>query len=113
MNYYIADLHFGHVNILNFQSSNRSYSSIEEMDQDLIRNWNDVVSEDDDVYILGDFGFKSRYDWKTYVDQLKGRKHLIIGNHDEKYVRQDKYRNLFDEVCHIKRIYDHPYDCIW
>lgn len=112
MNYYIADLHFGHANILNFESSNRPYSCVEDMDLDLIKSWNAVVDWDDDVYILGDFCFKSRNHWKTYISQLNGRKHLIIGNHDEKYIRQEEYRDLFDSVCHIKRIYDQPYDIV-
>jgi calcineurin-like phosphoesterase family protein len=51
-NFYIADLHFGHWNIVRYD--NRPFESIEEMDNALIRNWNNVVSDEDTVYILGD-----------------------------------------------------------
>ena len=40
----------------------RPFSSIEEMDRILIENWNNKVNEEDDVYILGDFSYKSKID---------------------------------------------------
>ena len=52
MNYYIADLHFSHKNIVRFD--NRPYDTIEQMNNDLIKRWNDVVTDRDDVYVLGD-----------------------------------------------------------
>ena len=62
MNYYIADLHLGHNNIR--RMSNRPFTTIEEMDKTIIRNWNSRVSDNDDVYILGDFNAdKLRYAW--------------------------------------------------
>ena len=51
-NFYIADLHFGHKNIIRYD--NRQFASVDEMDNTLIKNWNSVVSNDDTVYILGD-----------------------------------------------------------
>ncbi len=56
MNYYIADTHFGHNNILRL--SNRPFNTIEEMDRTIIVNWNSRVTDRDDVYILGDFSYK-------------------------------------------------------
>lgn len=45
MNYYIADIHFGHDNI-------RKYSRrLEEMDKTIIENWNNKISNKDDIYI--------------------------------------------------------------
>ena len=52
MNYFIADLHFGHQNALAFDA--RPFKTIEEHDQMIVDNWNDVVGIDDDVFILGD-----------------------------------------------------------
>lgn len=69
MNYYIADMHFGHDNIRRL--SNRPFKTIEEMDRTIIDNWNSRVSDNDDVYILGDFLDKM-------VDYLK--KALIYGH---------------------------------
>lgn len=52
MNYFISDLHFGHKNCLSFD--NRPFKSIEENDETIIKNWNNTVKIDDDIYLLGD-----------------------------------------------------------
>ena len=57
MNYYIADLHLGHENIIRLQG--RPFESVEEMDEALVRNWNATVKGCDTVYIAGDLIYKS------------------------------------------------------
>ena len=52
MIYYIADMHFGHTNVLRFD--NRPFSDTAQMDDTLIQNWNERVADDDTIYILGD-----------------------------------------------------------
>lgn len=56
MNYYIADTHFGHKNILKL--CNRPFESIEQMNTHIIQNWNNKVKNSDHVYIVGDMFFK-------------------------------------------------------
>lgn len=80
MNFFTADLHFGHANIIKY--CQRPFTSVEEMDRTLIANWNAKVGADDDVWILGDFTMRSAEHAKGYLRQLAGRKHLILGNHD-------------------------------
>lgn len=75
--FYIADTHFGHEAVI--RMCNRPFSSIDEMDAALITNWNSVVSSEDEVFILGDLIFKSKHTPHHYLDQLKGKKHLILG----------------------------------
>ena len=114
MNYYIADTHFGHENIIRLDS--RPFKNANEMDYALIELWNSRVSDNDDVYIIGDFAFRNTKPEEWYLEQLKGRKHLIIGNHDEKlcnnekavkhFVSVDKMLQLTDDVnqlclCHF------------
>ena len=53
--YFIADLHFGHKNILGFDK--RPWINIEDHDVALIKNWNEAVGYEDDVYILGDISW--------------------------------------------------------
>ena len=53
MNYYIADTHFGHRNIINLDG--RPFHDITEMKLALIARWNKRVTSEDTVFILGDF----------------------------------------------------------
>lgn len=80
MVYFTADLHFYHKNIIT--ATNRPFSNEDEMNRVLIQNWNDKVSFDDDVYILGDFTMKGPALAASVLYGLKGKKHLIRGNHD-------------------------------
>ena len=82
MNYYISDLHLGHYNIIRL--CNRPFNTADEMDETIINNWNNVVRDEDDVYILGDFCFRNAHPAEYYLKQLNGKKHLIFGNHDMK-----------------------------
>ena len=80
--YFTSDTHFGHENIIKW--CRRPYSSVEEMNEKLIENWNSVVGPDDIVFHLGDFAFGGSGLWKEVLSRLNGKKYLIIGNHDEK-----------------------------
>lgn len=79
MIFFTSDSQFGHENVIGF--SNRPFSSIEEMDEELIKRWNERVHGNDTVYIVGDLFFKSKNE-EEILRRLKGKKHLIIGNHD-------------------------------
>ena len=85
--FFTADLHLGHYNIIRY--CNRPFSSVYEMDEAIIENWNDVVSPRDSVYILGDFSFRTStiYDVDKYFSRLAGNKFLILGNHDKGHVK--------------------------
>lgn len=76
----IADTHFGHKRVLEFEPEKRPFSTIEEHDEALVARWNAVVSKKDTVIHLGDvcFGRKSF----EILPRLNGIKKLIAGNHD-------------------------------
>lgn len=80
MIYYTSDLHLGNSNIIKYE--NRPWQTVEEMDVALIDNWNEVVGQNDEVYVLGDFCFKGASKAIQYLDNLNGKIHLIRGNHD-------------------------------
>lgn len=105
MNYYISDLHLGHKNILKI--SKRPFSNIEDMEQEIIKNWNKKINDKDDVYILGDIAYRHNIDsLYNILKQLKGNKHLIIGNHDIKTLRNNKIKNFFKSISYYKEIKD-------
>lgn len=101
--FYIADTHFGHSNIINFD--NRPFFSVEEMDRELINNWNSVVTNEDTVMILGDFCWGLEDDWIKILDQLNGVKQLIKGNHNLKSMSK-ALRSKFQDVKDYKEIKD-------
>lgn len=85
--FFTADTHFGHKNVI--AMCNRPFSSVEEMDEALIRNWNKKVRPFDTVYHLGDFKLRAGASIRKYLDRLHGKVHLIRGNHDHKAGKLD------------------------
>lgn len=84
--FFTSDTHFGHKNILEF--CNRPFSSVEEMNEKLIENWNSVVGKNDYVFHLGDFAFGGSQLWNSVLDRLNGNIFLILGNHEMKNLHQ-------------------------
>lgn len=98
----ISDCHFFHGNIIKY--CNRPYSSISEMNEQLIINWNSIVKETDEIFILGDFAFNSIpvHLSETILSQLKGIKHLIRGNHDRKELSKSIYFKSTSDILEVK-----------
>lgn len=103
MVYYISDTHFGHKGVINFDK--RPFSDINEMEAILIANWNNKVTNQDIVYILGDFCFEKESEWLRLLNQLKGKKVLIKGNHDLKNM-SSSLKNKFQDIKDYKEIDD-------
>jgi len=79
MIFFTSDHHFSHANVIKY--CNRPFSSVEEMNEELVKRWNEAVKPEDTVYYLGDFAL-SQTAVTTYLPRLNGEKHLIAGNHD-------------------------------
>lgn len=78
-----SDTHFFHKNILKYCKNTRPFSSVEEMNEALITNWNSLVKKDDIVYHLGDFGFAPASQLVEIIKRLNGTIYFVPGNHDE------------------------------
>ena len=98
--FFISDTHFSHYNIMKY--SDRPFKDTNEMDETMIKNWNNIVPKDGIVFHLGDFAWKEVSKWKDIRSQLNGSIHLIYGNHDERLLKQIK--DLFEEVTNYKEI---------
>ena len=108
MKYYISDMHFFHKNVTkegnNFD--NRPFNSFAEMHQYMKEKWNSKITNGDTVYILGDIAMRgTNEELIALVAQLKGRKVLIKGNHDD--VSDMRYKNIFEEIYDYKEITDY------
>jgi len=95
MIYFTADLHFYHKNIIKHAS--RPFQNVEAMNKKIMDNWNDTISFDDDIYILGDVTLKGSQSFDETIFQLKGKKYLIYGNHD-KFMEESLEDNIFTWV---------------
>ena len=98
----ISDTHFFHANILKFTDDEGNlirgsrFSSVEEMNQCMLDNWNSVVKPGDKVYHLGDVFMGDKDEFVKYWSKLNGKKNLIVGNHDDiKWMAQ---KELFSKI---------------
>lgn len=104
----ISDLHLGHKSM----ALHRGFSSVEEHDETIVRNWNNVVGKRDLVKILGDITMEKATHYPM-LDLLNGRKQVVGGNHDKathmrellKYVDSvvgmERYKGCFLTHCPI------------
>ena len=95
----VSDTHFGHAGVCRFTEADgvtkiRPWTDPDEMDEEMVRRWNDVVRPNDKVYHLGDVVI-NRKSLKTMA-RLNGDKVLIRGNHD--IFRDEEYREYFREL---------------
>lgn len=104
MNLYISDLHFGHANAVLFD--HRPFGDVDEMDRVMIKWWNARVSPDDNVYILGDFCYRNSNPAEWYLRQLRGHKHLVIGNHDGATLANETAMAYFETVEKMMHVTD-------
>lgn len=105
-NFYIADLHIGHDNLLkNGRLHERPFETMEEMTDTIRDNWNSVVTNADTVYLLGDVSYRADPAFVAeYLSSLEGKLVLIRGNHDN--FRDRRLISQFAEICDYKEITD-------
>jgi calcineurin-like phosphoesterase family protein len=75
--FFTADTHFEHNRIL--LHAKRPWTTVDEMNEALMKKWNQKVKRQDTVYIVGDFAWKNH---NYYIAKLNGKKILILGSHD-------------------------------
>ena len=102
--YYTADLHLGHEKIIPY--CNRPFSSVEEMDQKILENWQKTVKHDSDiVWVLGDISIDGSFKHALkLMSTFRGRKRLIMGNHDRCFIGHSewvRHLKLYQEVFEV------------
>ena len=95
----VSDTHFGHAGVCRFMGPDgfaklRPWDDPEEMDEFMVKAWNERVRPNDKVYHLGDVVINRRC--LPTLARLNGDKVLIRGNHD--IFRDDEYRRYFREL---------------
>jgi len=95
----VSDTHFGHFGVCKFTRNDgvtklRPWDSPEEMDEEMVKRWNETVRPNDKVYHLGDVVINRKA--LKIMHRLNGDKVLIRGNHD--IFRDEEYREHFREL---------------
>ena len=94
-----SDTHFGHTGVCRFTRNDgvtklRPWTDPDEMDEEMVKRWNETVRPNDKVYHLGDVVINRKS--LSTLHRLNGDKVLIRGNHD--IFRDDEYRRYFREL---------------
>lgn len=116
MNFYSSDFHIRHKNM----AIHRGFSSLEEMEDKIVENFNSIISRRDVLYHLGDFWWTNDMAAiKQFIKRLNFKKLIFLkGNHDKpliRYMKQTRdsrleiYSDLFlrDGDCHF-HLYHNP-----
>jgi calcineurin-like phosphoesterase family protein len=95
----VSDTHFGHAGVCRFTRNDgvtklRPWDNPDEMDEEMVKRWNETVKPTDKVYHLGDVVINRKA--LSIMHRLNGDKVLIRGNHD--IFRDDEYRLHFREL---------------
>jgi len=106
MYWFTADEHYGHEKIIKY--CNRPFSSVEQMDEQLIWNFNSVVQPQDVTIHAGDFCWLNKKEdvYKKYIRRLQGTHILLVGSHDHwqpksaKYIWRKRIDGNLVVVCH-------------
>ena len=93
--FFTSDTHIGHENILKY--CKRPYRNTDEMNENLIHNWNKVVRDKDIVFHLGDVSFCDIDITESILQQLKGKIYLVYGNHDNPAIF-NRLKNRFEAM---------------
>ena len=94
-----GDTHLNHFNIIRY--TNRPFTTVHEMNETIIANWNHLVQPNDMVYHLGDFAFYKKGDYRKILERLNGKITLIIGNHDKGPILKDPRFLSVSPLLHI------------
>lgn len=123
MDFFTADWHFDDQNIIEY--CNRPFKNVNEMNNEIINKFNERITNNDDVYILGDLIVHTETNLQQlekYIRKMNGNKILILGNHDRfkpfeyidigfqsvhTYFRHNKFHLVHDPACSIIDIYNH------
>lgn len=97
--FFTSDLHFRHGNIIKY--CKRPFETVQEQTEKLIENWNKTVPDTAIVFILGDFAFATKNQWRGFLNRMTGKKYLILGNHDR---HEDIPTEMFEDVVDLAKV---------
>lgn len=100
--FFISDLHLCHKNALRFFPQRSRFKTTRELGDYLIDKWNNVVTKEDKVIVLGDIALNLNYEGMVdeandILSSLNGIKVCVKGNHDVGPMKRELIGNHFIE----------------
>jgi len=77
MDRFIADLHLGDKK----NCKKRGFNNFIEMNDKIVKEWNIVTSDEDNVFLLGDVAVDPKY--YPILKKLNGNIYVLLGNHEK------------------------------
>lgn len=109
MIYFSSDEHFWHSRVIQYCA--RPYLSVEEMNEDMVKKWNEAVRPEDEVYVLGDVSLAFR-PIEIYSFRLNGTKFLVPGNHDLLHSYHKRSRKKENQEKWIQKYKDYGWNVL-
>lgn len=100
--FFTSDHHFSHSKIIDY--CDRPFENVHEMNNELIRRWNEKIPHNGIVFYLGDFAWGRTTNAQYLLTKLNGTKHLIIGNHDKTVLKKEYTKELFASIQYYAKI---------
>lgn len=100
MVWFTSDLHLNHDR--DWLWGPRGFSNVHEMNEQIIKNFNSVLSYEDHLFILGDLMLCDN-SAISLIKQINAKIHVIRGNHDTD-TRLELYKDCYNivEICEAK-----------
>ncbi len=93
MDYFIADCHFFHANIIRLNPLKRKPG----FEERVLSNLRSSLKEGDRLFVLGDFTWRLPEDFLDLWNSIPGKKYLIMGNHDY-WFKEEELSPFFDQI---------------
>ena len=105
--WFTSDTHFDHKNIcsattnwVGAENLTRKFSSLDQMNDELVTSINNKVGQDDILFHLGDWSFNGFENIRKFRERIVCKNvHLILGNHDHHIERnKENIQSIFSSV---------------
>ena len=101
-----SDFHFSHSNVIKYCGESRGhFTSVDEMNEALIDNFNNLLTECDTLIIVGDIGFAKPTEICEYLNRISCKKIIVWGNHDSKLRYSSEFskaQNIIDTLDYLE-----------
>lgn len=102
--WFSSDLHANHPAVMKHHANTRRGKDCTEMTFLMLESFNSVVKQDDHLYLIGDIAMGGKVAIEHFLQNLNGKKYLVLGNHDYTIRDNAKLAAYFEWIRESKRL---------